>query len=64
MCEKKKITINPGCIGCGLCESIAPDVFVVNNVSIIKDVYDYEYNADKIKKAAQSCPVGAITIQE
>jgi len=64
MCEKKKVTINPGCIGCGLCESIAPDVFIVKNISTVKDAYDYDRNADKIKKAAQLCPVGAITVQE
>jgi len=64
MCEKKKIIINPGCIGCGLCESIAPDVFAVRNISTVKDTYDYDLNADNINKAAQLCPVGAITVQE
>jgi ferredoxin len=64
MCGHKKVHINPGCIGCGLCEAIAPGVFVVNNISTVKEIYDYERNVDGIKRAIQSCPVGAISIQD
>ena len=35
--EHKKPSIQPGCIGCGLCEAIVPEVFQVCNVSKVKE---------------------------
>lgn len=60
----KKIIIEPGCIGCGLCASIAPDVFDVKNISRVKEdinVKDYEAS---IKKAIESCPIQVITVEK
>lgn len=59
----KKITIAPGCIGCGLCESIAPEVFTVNNISRLKDHVDVEKYEEKILTAVKSCPVQVISYQ-
>ena len=58
--ENKKPIIMPGCIGCGLCESIVPEVFKVCNVSKVKEGIQYEQFKDKIEKAVKLCPVGAI----
>ena len=60
----KKLFINPGCIGCGLCESIAPEVFEVRDVSRIKEGVQYDQYEDKIGKAVQSCPVGVIKYEK
>ena len=62
--EIKKLSIGPGCIGCGLCESIAPEVFQVRDVSRVREGVDYEQYKDKIEKAAQSCPVGVIEYEK
>jgi len=57
----KKLKIEPGCISCGACAFIAPDVFEVTDVSHIKKDADFENNIEKIKEAAAACPVGVIT---
>ena len=54
------------CIGCGTCESIAPNVFemgTVNDksVAVVKEA-DYEAEQDNIKEAVEACPTDAITI--
>lgn len=60
----KKVYIKPGCIGCGLCQEIAPDVFHVHNKSEIINDPDLARHAEKIEKAAQQCPVGVIVYEE
>jgi ferredoxin len=60
----KKVTIEPGCIACGLCQSIAPDVFQVNDIAHIKEDADLENNAELIREAAISCPVQVIKVEE
>ena len=47
------------CIGCGLCESICPAVFKVENgkAKAVSSKAD-----SKCKEAADSCPVQAITL--
>lgn len=60
----KKVRIEPGCIGCGLCESLAPAVFKVNNVSKVIEDADIPANAERICQAAKQCPVGVIVIEE
>lgn len=53
------------CIGCGLCPTIAPDIFTM----------DYEIGKAKVKKqpqtkskqlesAVQNCPVSAISLED
>ena len=60
----KKVTINPGCISCGSCEFIAPEVFEVLDISHVKEDSDFEKNSEKIKEAARKCPVQVISYQE
>jgi ferredoxin len=52
------------CIGCGLCTSIAPEVFKLGNdgISQVKDPKADKKFPDKVKEAAESCPVQAIKI--
>jgi len=60
----KKVSIAPGCVSCGLCESACPDVFVMQGISTIKTEADLEKNEKCIKEAASLCPVDVIKIEE
>ena len=57
-----KVNIEEGCIGCGVCVAQAPEVFEMseNNVAVVKAGADLAANEDKIKEAAESCPVNVI----
>lgn len=58
----KKVTIEPGCTTCGLCEFIAPEVFEVTDISHVKSHADLIANKEVIRQAAQGCPVQVIAI--
>ncbi|MFZ2258540.1 MAG: ferredoxin [Clostridiaceae bacterium] len=49
------------CIGCGLCASIAPDIFEMNDegkaIALVAETSD-----SAAQEAADSCPVGAIAL--
>lgn len=64
-----KVTIQPGCISCGTCELIAPEVFEVEITAHVR--LDCSQHAcpcakfkEKIKQAASMCPVGVIVIDD
>jgi len=59
----KEIKISSGCIGCGTCETICPDVFKVDSISELKKDTDLSQHLDCIKESADVCPVGAIEIE-
>jgi ferredoxin len=51
------------CIGSGNCQATAPDIFVVKDVkSHVKVGQVPEAQEDKVKKAMEECPSGAISI--
>ena len=60
----KNVKIIPGCISCGICEVICSEVFQVTDISHVKPGADLEVNDEKIREAAQMCPVSAIEIEE
>ncbi len=51
------------CIGCGVCASLCPDVFEIDEEgkAIVRENADCE-SAGCCQDAADSCPVGAITL--
>ncbi len=55
-----KVRIEEGCTACGLCEETCPEVFKVNDVSIVIEGVDFNQYEDKIKEAAEDCPVEVI----
>lgn len=59
----KKVSIEPGCTTCGLCEFIAPEVFEVTDISHVKPDADLVKNKEGIKQAAQACPVNVIVYE-
>jgi len=56
----KNLSINPGCIACGACQFIAPQVFHVTDISRVKKGVDLQKYEQAIKEAAKQCPVGVI----
>ena len=56
------VWIEEGCIGCGLAEAICPEVFSIRDNSmncVMKGINLSEFE-DKIKEAANECPVKVI----
>ncbi len=49
------------CIGCGACASLCPDVFEMKEGK--SHVKEEETEKDCAKKAENSCPVNAITVE-
>jgi len=60
----KKVRIEPGCITCGLCEFIAPEVFTVTDICHVKEDADCDRYSDAIDQAVRSCPVAVIVAEQ
>lgn len=57
---KKILTIKPGCITCGACEFIAPQLFQVTDICHVRpNIVPAEHETD-IACAIQACPVNVI----
>jgi len=60
-----KITVDQEkCIGCGTCIALAPKTFGFNKNGKSEVINQEGDNLEEIKKAAASCPTGAIVISE
>ena len=60
---KKAIVKKDACIGCGLCTSVASEVFGFGDDGLAENILGEEVPAgleDAVKEAAESCPVAAI----
>lgn len=55
-----KVWIIEGCISCGLCSEISPDVFELEDFAVVKDGVNYSDYEAEIKESADSCPVEVI----
>ena len=56
----KRVWIEEGCISCGLAEGTCPEVFKVVDTNTVIEGADLSHFEDKIKKAAEQCPVDVI----
>lgn len=52
------------CIGCGLCESICPEVFRMSEDNVAEVHQQPDSITDTVQEAVDSCPVTAIEIVE
>ncbi|MBU1146168.1 ferredoxin [Patescibacteria group bacterium] len=53
------------CIGCGLCESLCPAVFKLDDgKSTVLEGVNYKANKACVEKAIENCPVQAIKWEE
>jgi len=60
----KKVWIKPGCITCGTCEFIAPEVFEVTDICRVKDDAPLSDYAAEIKQSIRQCPVSVIEAED
>lgn len=56
-----KVKIEDGCIACGACESVCPEVFSIEDIAIVNESA-VAANEDCAKEAAEACPVSVIVI--
>ncbi len=57
-----KAIITDGCIACGLCEQICPEVFEMKDLAEVKPNADVDAHIDAANDAADQCPVGVIQV--
>lgn len=57
------VTIVPGCIACGVCESLCPTVFTVYDTAEADNDQVPGFESD-CRDAASACPVSVIKIEE
>ena len=62
--DMKKVYIEPGCITCGACEFVAPEVFQITDICHVNAQADLEKNKELIQEAARMCPVNVIKYEE
>ncbi|MBU1089552.1 ferredoxin [Patescibacteria group bacterium] len=66
--DSKLVAVSDACIGCGICATIAPEVFEINSTtgkSEVREGTDFsEENLEKAKAGAEACPVGAIAVSK
>jgi ferredoxin len=62
----KSVLIKPGCISCGSCAFIAPEIFDLAATAFVRPDAPISDPAlrEKILRAAQACPVAVIWIKE
>jgi ferredoxin len=59
-----KVWIIEGCISCGLCSDICPEVFVLDGEAKVIEGVNYSEYEVQIKESADSCPVEVIKFSE
>jgi ferredoxin len=55
-----KIWIEEDCTACGVCVDICPEVFEMKDMATVVQGLQYSDYEDKIKEAAENCPVEVI----
>lgn len=58
-----KVNVNEECIGCGLCESMCPQVFQLNSDNVSEAISDNDAFREQAEEAAIACPVNAIEVE-
>ncbi|MDD2279139.1 MAG: ferredoxin [Bacteroidales bacterium] len=59
----EKVWIEDGCISCGLCEDVCPEVFKIVDLATVLEGVNYSEYEDGIKEAADGCPVEVIKFE-
>lgn len=54
-----KVKVNEGCLGCGACTGICPDVFELDDEGLAKVIAE-ETEDPAVQDAIDGCPVGVI----
>ena len=59
------VRVNASCVGCGLCASMFPHLFLITDggtAGVVKQMIDPSLDP-QAKEAAESCPVNAIELE-
>jgi len=56
------LKVNENCIGCGACQAIDDEHFEMDGVSTV--ISQENLDSEALKTAVESCPVGAIELNE
>ena len=62
-----KVWIEDGCIACYYSSGICPEVFEIpddHDINVVKENVDFSQYEEKIKEAADCCPVDVIKYEE
>jgi ferredoxin len=59
----KRLWIEEGCTACGICEEVCPEVFKIEEVSIVRTGVNYSDYEACIKESAENCPVEVIKFE-
>lgn len=60
----KNVVVEEGCIACGMCESICPEVFTIGEVSEVNEGIDFSSYETQIDEAVENCPVSVIKAEK
>ena len=60
----KSVEIIEGCIACGLCVEICPEVFEMDDLATVIPGVNYSDYEEKVIEAAESCPVEVIIYEK
>lgn len=58
-----KVWIDEGCMACGVCQDLCPDVFEVTDMAAIISGIDYDQYTQEIQEARDSCPMEVIKLE-
>ncbi|MBI5700384.1 ferredoxin [Candidatus Saganbacteria bacterium] len=58
------VKVNDGCILCGVCESVCPEIFKMGDSTTEVIAGDFNKLEIQIREAAQSCPVSVIEVTD
>jgi ferredoxin len=55
-----KVWIEDGCIACGLCSDLCPEVFRLEDIAYVNEGVDLNAYEDQIRESAEGCPTEVI----
>ncbi|MCH5205148.1 MAG: ferredoxin [Oscillospiraceae bacterium] len=58
----KVVVDRDGCIGCGVCAEVCPQVFRIADDGLSEVIAKPDGNEDAVREAAESCPVEVIHV--